>query len=456
VKVLFIGNNSDFEESVKKLIATHYTKLELIEMTESSSLIEMLTSNGPFSFVITTLNRKTSLLSDQFNTITEALGVRPFIIIGQDKVIKSQTNNIMIPDSNINFLIQAPPSLEAFRRAVNAAIEWVKKEEYEESIIELSKEDLHKMRLRNFYLFEQIPYDVYLELTATKFGKIISKDKPFSYQIIQNYARRNVKHFYLRKDEHLKFLDVSIKNLLMIYNAKMVDKKKRINLHLKTLFFIQQYVVNVSVSEDIIKLTNYFIDSVSEYVKSHNDLDELLSFLTQNESMSFAEQSLATAYLCELILIQMGWNADMSRNKLFLAAILQDVGLNNDEMIKIRSLNDPAYKILNEEEQAIYKNHPKTAARLSTYFSGFSDVDFILSEQHEHPSGDGFPNGLNSSGLTTISCLFIIANNFVSRIAFTQFTPTIHKDVFLSMKKVYNTGNFKNPIKALEKVIKKL
>lgn len=81
------------------------------------------------------------------------------------------------------------------------------------------------MRLRNFYLFEQVPYDVYIELTSTKFGKVITKDKFYSHQIIQNYSRKNIKYLYLRKDEHLKFLDTSIKNLLKIYDAKLSDKK---------------------------------------------------------------------------------------------------------------------------------------------------------------------------------------------------------------------------------------
>ena len=171
--------------------------------------------------------------------------------------------------------------------------------------------------------------------------------------------------------------------------------------------------------------------------------------------MTFAEHSLATAYVCESILYHMGWNADMSRDKLLLASVLQDISLSNDEMVKIRSLNDPNLKMFSEEEQMEFKEHPLKAAQLSTFFSGFSDVDFILSEQHEHPTGDGFPKGLNSSGLTTISCIFILANNFVSRIAQTTKSPNTYKEITGSMKRIYSTGNFKEPLKALEKAIKK-
>ncbi|RPJ76772.1 MAG: hypothetical protein EHM20_07035 [Alphaproteobacteria bacterium] len=311
------------------------------------------------------------------------------------------------------------------------------------------------MRLRNFYLFEQLPYDVYLELTPTKFGKIISKNKTYSHQLIQNYSRKNVKNLFLRKDEHLKFLDATIKNLLKIYDIKLIDRKKYIILHLKTIFIIHQFLKTVSVSDDVIKLTHLFIDSTREVVKSKENVVELINQLIESPNMTFAEHSLATAYVCESILYYMGWNADMSRDKLLLASILQDIGLNNDEMIKIRSLNDPSFKNLSEEDQLEFSNHPLRAAELSTFFSGFSDVDFILSEQHEHPTGGGFPKGLNSSGLTTISCVFILASNFVARIATSNKDAGAFKEILGSMGRIYCTGNFKDPLKALEKTFKK-
>ena len=76
----------------------------------------------------------------------------------------------------------------------------------------------------------------------------------------------------------------------------------------------------------------------------------------------------------------------MTKGKLLLASLLQDVTLTNDDLIKIRSINDPNFKMFTEEEQEDFKNHPQKAANLSTFFNGFSDVDFILMEQHEHPN----------------------------------------------------------------------
>lgn len=427
----------------------------MVEVLETSNLLDMLTTDGPFSFVIIDIDNKNIDVGELYSTINETLGARPYVFLGSPVSVKSYITNAILQQPFTNFIVQTPLLPEEFKKAVMESIEWVKQEEFEESILEFSRDDLHKMRLRNFYMFEQLPYDVYLELTPTKFGKVITKNKVYSQQLIQNYSRKNIKYLYLRKDDHLKFLDVSIKNLLKIYDAKLTDRKKYIVLHLKTMFFIHQFIKTLSVSDDIVKLTNQFIDTSRDVVKSQEGMCDLMDMLAENANMTFAEHSLATAYVCESILYHMGWSADMSRDKLLLASILQDISLNNDEMIKIRSLNDPNFKMLSEEDQLEFKNHPLKAAQLSTFFSGFSDVDFILNEQHEHPTGDGFPKGLNSSGLTTISCIFILANNFVTRVATSNKGPGTYKEILGSMKRVYSTGNFKDPLKALEKSFKR-
>jgi hypothetical protein len=454
LNVLFIGNDPESDSPIKKLIGSQFAKLQIVNVDEVGNLMELLTSGGPFSFVIIAIDNKNINVAELYETINDTLGQRPFVFIGSPNSVKSYITNQIIQLPLLNFIVETPLVPDELKKAVNNSLNWVKKQEFEESILEFSRDDLHKMRMRNFYLFEQLPYDVYLELTSTKFGKIISKNKPYSHQLIQNYSRKNVKYLYLRKDEHLKFLEDSIKTLLKIYEIKLHDRKKYLILHLKTIYFIHQFIKVLTVSDDIIKLTNFFIDSAREVVKSQENITDLLDQITENTNMTFAEHSLATAYVCETILFYMKWSADMSRDKLLLASILQDISLNNDEIIKIRSLNDPDLKLYSEEEQENFKNHPQQAALISTYFSGFSDVDFILSQQHEHPTGDGFPKGMNSTGLTTISCIFILASNFVSRISGSEKNINTYRENIKNMKRIYNSGNFKEPLLALEKAFK--
>lgn len=422
---------------------------------QSKDLLELMTSDGPFSFVIIGTENKNDDPLQIYEMVKETLGLRPFIFIGSSESLEACITDDILKHPSTNFVLKTPLEADDFIKAINSSLEWVKNEEFEESVLEFNQSDLLKLRLRNFYLFDQLPYDVYLELTPSKFSKIITKNKVYSHQLIQNYSRKNVKYFHLKKDDHLVFLHNSIQSLIKVYEAKATERKNHSALHLKTIFFIQQFIKSLSVTEDVIKLTHLLIDSAKETVKSEENLSELLDEITKNPNLTFAEQSLATAYVCESIIFYMGWSADMSRNKLLLASILQDITLQNEELIKIRSLNDPNFQFFTKEEQLDFINHPQNAAQLATLFNSFSDVDFILKEQHLQPNGGGFPKVLNLTTLTTISCIFILASDFVSRVASARGTSFSYREIIKNMKKAYRLGNFKDSMEALDKSFKK-
>lgn len=453
MKVLHLTTNQEEGLTIHRMVKSQMTKAELVECYSVEEALSILTNDGPFYFIIFDADIK-DITIDEFSKESEDVaGKRATLVIGSPNQMRATVTSKILNDSSM-VLLEKPISLEEFKKAVKHALDWSKKEEFEQSINEFTKDDLHPMKIRNFYLFDQLPYDVYLELTSTKYGKIITKNKPYNHTLIHSYAKKNIKQLYLKKDEYLKFLDQSIKNLLKMYDGKLSEKKRYISLHLKTAFFIHQYIKTLNVSEDINLLTQKFIQSVTQTCRSYDSLTSLLKDFPETQSFTFAYQTVYSSYVCHFMLQTIGWHADMSKDKLMLSCLLQDISLNNEDLIKIRSLNDPQLKQFPEEDQIAFKEHPLNAALVSNYFSGFTEVDFIIAEHHEHPNGDGFPKELNSSSLTTISCIMILATSFTSRLATSAKTDSVYLDIYNQMKRIYNTGNFKDPLKALEKAIK--
>ncbi len=453
MKALYVAIEIEESKTIHQMVNTQFPKITLLKCFDLEKMKEILTSEGPFAFLIFDVDNRTITIENFFETVEELTGKKATVLVGSINNVKAYVTAKILNEQG-NYIAEKPFTLDEFKDAISNAIEWTKKEEFEESIAEFSREDLHPMKIRNFQLFDQLPYDVYLELTSTKFGKIISKNKPFGHQIIHSYAKKNIKHLYLRKDEFLKFLDSSVKSLLKIYDKKITDRKKLIALHLKTAFFMHQYIRVLNVSEEINRLMIKYIQSVSSLCRSHEKIIDLFDDFPPTPQLTFAYQAAYSSYLCHYMLINMGWHADMSKDKLILACMLQDITLSNDDLIKIRSLNDPNLKMFTETEQEEFKNHPLQAALVSNYFSGFTEVDFILAEHHEHPNGEGFPKGLNSSSLTTISCIMILAASFTSRLAIMPKSPQVYIEIYKQMFRVYNAGNFKLPLKALEKSLK--
>ena len=155
--------------------------------------------------------------------VEELVGKRAHILVGSINQVKSQASSQLLNDPSVS-IVEKPIRSDDFKKAIAHSIEWEKKEEFEHSISEFSKEELHPMKIRNFYLFDQLPYDVYLELTPTKYGRIISKNKTYRHQIIHSYAKKNIKHLYLKKDDYLTFLDSSIKTLLKLIYLQSLNQ----------------------------------------------------------------------------------------------------------------------------------------------------------------------------------------------------------------------------------------
>lgn len=148
---------------------------------------------------------------------------------------------------------------------------------------------------------------------------------------------------------------------------------------------------------------------------------------------------------------KMEWSAESTKEKLIVASIIQDINLKNEGLYLIRSINDPDLKLFTDEEQLQFKEHPRIAQEIAKLFNGYTELDFILKEHHEHPHGDGFPSGIGASSLTTISCVFIVSTHFLSRISRSPNGLTDLRDVLSSMRKTYQLGNFKDPMTALIK-----
>ncbi len=456
MKALFLKNGTDQDVIIQNILSSNFSQLEIVTANLNDDIIEFLNEAGQISLIIVIVDHQPLTLALQLDKIADCIGILPTIFISSSHVMKSHLKDSILNNQKSNFFVKLPLNSLDLKENVKIVIKLIKETEFEQSVTEFAPEELQPMRIRNFFIFNHVPYDVYIELTSTKFGKIIQKNQNYSHQKIQSYSQKGVKYLYLKKDDSLKFLTTSIKNICKFYEARNMDLKRTILLHQQSVFFIREFIKTLNVTDDVIKLTQLYVESCSQFIRTDSDLGEIFELVIQNRSISFAQQTLLNTYLTRAILLKMDWKSDMAFSKLALASILQDIHLTNEDMIKVRSHNDPYLKSFTEYEQQEFLDHPEKAASIARLFNGFTDVDFILTEHHEHPSGEGFPRGTSLANLTTISCIFILTTNFVAKLSQypSPYNHTMLKEVLNSLKGVFSSGNLKVPFKELEKVIK--
>lgn len=441
---------------LNNLFKTHFSKVELVCALKGASALDYLSYEGPFGIVLIDTSLQDDQPSELATQVIEISGERPIIFLGEKERIKMTVDEQLLIDNPMFDLLEKPYDLETFKEVVNSGLEWAKEEEFEQSVEEFDRSELLPMKLRNFYMFNKIPYDTYLELTQTKFIKVISADKTYTQSTLQGYAKRSIKFLYLKKNEYLRFLEDSIVKIKNDLNNPNLNVRKTLATQVRAALVIHQYIRTVGVSANVIELCQLVIDKTGDIFHQCRGIKTVLENFPRIQQ-DFAEHSILTMYFTESICEGLGWGSAITRKKLGLAALLQDATLSNEDFLKIDSLDSPHLQMFSEEEKEEFAQHPQKAAELALYFSHFPETDFIILQHHELPNGEGFPHRLNANKLTVLSCVFALASQFVSRLVTSeQKSSTLLAEVYNYFKANYNMGNFKDPLMALERMLRKI
>ena len=242
MKALFICDNKEEWTNLSKLFTANFPKVELICSINASDALEKLSYEGPFAIVMIEASIKENDPTKVGHQIIETVGERPIIFMGSAVHIKDRVDNDLYNNHPINGIITTPYEAVNFKEVITASLEWAKKEEFEESIEEIDRDELLPMRIRNFYMFKIVPYDVYLELTSTKFIKIIKRNTPYTHAKIQTYARKNIKSLYLGKNDFIKMLEDGIEKVTANLMQKGLTSQKYIANQIRGTLIVQQYI----------------------------------------------------------------------------------------------------------------------------------------------------------------------------------------------------------------------
>ncbi len=455
MKALFICDEKEEWNLLRNLFHTHLKKLELICVMKGAEALETLSYEGPFAAIIIECSLKDTNPSDLAQMIFDQIGPRPVIFVGTPAMIKDRVDPEFYDEYEMVTSYNKPYQANQFIGVVSEAILWAKKEDYENSIVELDPENFVPMKLRNFYLYDSVPFDVYVELTKTKFIKALSANKTYTQSAIQDFQKRNIRFLYLEKNEHLNFLENSIIKISKSLDTKGLDTRKRIQTCVAAVLIIHQYLNDVGISDSIRELIKKVIAQLPIIMSSYKTLDEII-FNFPLELNDVAEQAILKGLICEYITQKLGWKSDMTRSKFGLAALIHDAFLQRDEWSTITYRDHPDLDYLSDEQVESFLQHAARAAEVARQFPRYPEADFIIEQHHELPDGNGFPQGLMAAKITKISATFILVNNLVIQLVLNGNSRSGLISITKTFKSIYNIGNFKDPYQILFQAVKEI
>lgn len=303
-----------------------------------------------------------------------------------------------------------------------------------------------RVRIAYFWRYNKATCDIYLRLNKFKYVKIINANDNYSKDIIDKYLEKNQKYLYIDKVSYEAFTGKVAGLPFMPFLEDNIDwnnPKKIDEMNKTTYAVLQDLILSAGITNSAIELADKYVNGIKNILGNRTHLSEMLFRAREKRDYIFDHSYLVACVSC-FIVKDLDWYSIQAVEKLCLAALFHDIILKDPELATLKHRDEPRIKGFTYEETDRFLTHPEETARLIRKSNAFpQDVDLIISQHHENPEGSGFPQGLIPDYTPPLSCLFIIAHDFVDELYRNEFDERKHKDTLTYLYNRYNCGNYR-------------
>lgn len=262
----------------------------------------------------------------------------------------------------------------------------------------------------SFYVEAKSFFDVYVRLESGRYLKILEAGTSFSGDRLDNYAKKDVKKFYVSKAAIERCI-----NHCDLINEILPDIEG-VAYDLKICHILSRGEVVLSRLKRLTKIARRDLDDVLNYtVEVHQLLNH--SGLTKTEqvkaivnNVSAYEHSLGTVMIAALMSKALKLENQMSIEIVGLASFLHDIGLYGFPK-EVHAEDETTMTAVHRD---LYLSHPIRGAEILEKITGVHPtVIQAVRQHHERRDGKGFPLKKNAKDINKVSEIVGISDEFV-------------------------------------------
>lgn len=455
MKTLIVTADKNKFQFFTHFFQTHFSSLIPIHTESIELTVQTLSYDGPFAFLMIEAKQdQENNLEELLSSIIDLSGDLPIIIFGSDTELCSINKSLLLKKQN-NILLpydESPSKLEPTKKLIEKAFKWSKSQNFEQCDADENISNYIPMRVRNLFFYNQFPHHLFIQVSSEKMNMAFEKDTKIISAQISKLIKRKIKFVFIDKDDHVNFLELSMRKGKTFLDTRPEFSKKLVTAHLRSVALIQDYLSNIGVTPSIKLFIEALVEQIIATASKITTFKSLIKYYDiQMESV--VSKSLICAYTSFYMIHEMGWSSDTTRKKFIVASIIQDTFVGADELAKLSTLQDPSIIDFSEQQIKDFPNHPTKIAELSSQLSHYPDIDFLLASHHERPKKDGFPNRPTATELQVAACLFSLASQFARDIDGKEFNQDVFNKIYKEYSVDYKTGNFKLPLQSLAKIL---
>ena len=273
-----------------------------------------------------------------------------------------------------------------------------------------------RISIHLLFRLELIFCPLFAKLSDNKFVKVVNENEIFTLDEFERFENKDIHYLYI-ENENAKAI---FSKLIELYKNRLKDKN--ITHHEKILISdeisiaIRELASTFGFSEELEQITKTGVEAALKTIASNPPLKDLLKNIDLESENYLAIHSSRLPYLANHIAKMMNWDSEVTVHKIALASLLHDSTLHHSVFLKFKNETELKLGVLQlpKEEFDNYYQHPTKAAEIVRNFKGIPpDVDVIIAQHHEKGDGSGFPNKLDHTKISPLSCLFIISHELL-------------------------------------------
>ncbi|MBT3235496.1 MAG: response regulator [Bdellovibrionales bacterium] len=311
-----------------------------------------------------------------------------------------------------------------------------------------------KVSINRFLNFNCIGCDVFINLSGHKFVKIINRDELFTKDIIDNYRSKGCEYMYVRGADFMEFGQIHTEEVKARLCRKNLTPEQRMNAQLDGISMIHDEAINLGISNETLEIADEVTQANIALLKDYQPVIKMLENMIENKNFQYGH-SIMTSYISMAIAMEMGIDSPSTLAKLSMSALMHDVMLENTSIAEMHDLTPEKLDEWNWRTREQISAHCEQAAKLiDSMPSPLPDVKEIILSHHENAMGTGYPRKLNSTQITPMACIFILAQQFTHESIKAGSINT--SSVIDTIEKKYGWDNFLAPLKSLKRVFMKM
>lgn len=386
-KIAIFDNDVFLSEELKVLDKKHPGH-PIVVITKKAELKNVLSDNvEPLDLLVLKDKMTGVVLESLISSIKESNPELYILVVHADDAKSSCEKRLN--GLGVDAIIPKPKNLSSYlaiaKKILKERYNWtgvIATDEEKDQELSIKPETLLAISIKDMLLTPKSFFNIYLKLGEEKFVKILNASDPITAEFIDKYLKKNLEDFYVRHDEHIKYIKLCNLYTDRLISGPGVIKEKQVNQLLHSGDNIATNLASVGINRENIQLARNFLESTYQFIRKSKTNDPVF-----NKMLELAlnhDHSSVVILLATLLSKELGFESSKTVKIIGTAAMLHDIYLIKEghdipeNQLEISTKSD---------ELELFNNHAKHGADYLRSLKIFDEIVCQAIEQHHLRKG---------------------------------------------------------------------